>query len=195
VVAEKEDDPNDDFVKIYANTDSRMKELGQTLKTPKSRKIYQILMDKELHTKEIGMILENEENPRLPNLTHHLKKMTKIGLLTSTQKMKNGHELTYYKAVNYLIIVPQKDIEVAQKSKTLKTTLRKVFKISVITIPSITSYFFIKFLEDLRVQGTTHVSSQSTNLEFLVPLVIFGIGIGIERLHYFSHRRHSMNIE
>ena len=188
-------DPNDNFVKIYSNTDERMKELGQTLKTPKSRKIYQILMDKELHTKEIGMILDNEENPRLPNLTHHLKKMTKIGLLTSTNKMKNGHLLTYYKAVKYLIIVPEKDIAIAQKSKTLKTTLRRVFKISAITIPAITSYFLIEFLENMPIQGTAHVSSQTTYFEFLVPMGILGATIGIERMLNFFNRRHSIKIE
>lgn len=195
MVAERDDTPNDNFVKIYANTDTRMKEIGQTLKTPKSRKIYQILMYKELHTKEIGMILDNEVNPRLPNLTHHLKKMTRIGLLTSTIKMKNGHPLTYYKAVKYLLIVPEKDIDVAQKSKTLKTAMRKVFKISAIMIPTMTSYFLIKFLENMPLEKTTHVSSQSTYFEFIIPLGILGVGIVIERLHNFFNRRHSILIE
>ncbi|MEE9339551.1 MAG: hypothetical protein V3U87_15870 [Methylococcaceae bacterium] len=195
VVAEKDEIPIDNFVKIFAITDARMKEIGQILKTPKSRKIYQILMDKQLHTKEIGMILENHENPRLPNLTHHLKKMTKIGMLTSTTKMKNGHPLTYYKAVNYLLIVPEKDIEVAQKSKTLKTALRKVFKICAISIPAISSYFLVNYLENMSLEGTRHVSSQSTYLEFLVPLGILGVGIFIERMHNFFNRRHSISIE
>lgn len=195
MVAEKGDESNDDFIKIYSNTDARMKELGQTLKTPKSRKIYQILMDKQLHTKEIGMILDQEENPRLPNLTHHLKKMTKIGLLTSTIKMKNGHPLTYYKAVKYLLIVPEKDIEVALKSKTLKTMLRKIFKISAIMIPSAASYFLIKFLQMMPIENTTHVISPTTNLEFIIPMGILGIGILIERTHNFFNRRHSINVE
>ncbi len=195
MIVEKDDKIDDDFVKIYANTDARMKELGQTLKTPKSRKIYQILMDKELHTKEIGVILTKDENPRLPNLTHHLKKMTKIGLLTSTSKMKNGHALTYYKAVKYLIIVPEQDIAVALKSKRLKNTLRKVFKISAITLPAISSYFLIKFLENMPLEGTTHVSSQATHLEFIIPMVILGSAIGIERITNFFNRRHSISIE
>ena len=195
VVAEKDKIPIDNFVNIFAITDARMKELGQILKTPKSRKIYQILMDKQLHTKEIGMILENHENPRLPNLTHHLKKMTKIGMLTSTIKMKNGHPLTYYKSVNYVIIVPEKDIAVAQKSKTLKTAMRKVFKISAIMVPAITSDVLIKFFETMPLEKTSHVSSQSTYLEFIVPMGILGLGIFIERMHNFFNRRHSINIE
>jgi len=195
VVAEKEEIPIDNFVKIFAITDARMKEIGQILKTPKSRKIYQILMDNELHTKEIGMILENHENPRLPNLTHHLKKMTKVGMLTSTIKMKNGHPLTYYKAVNYVLIVPEKDIKAAQKSKTLKTAMRKVFKISAIAAPSIGSYFLIKFLETMPLEKTEHVSSQVTYFEFIVPMGILAAGIGIERMLNFFNRRHSIKIE
>ena len=195
VVAQKDEIPIDNFVNIFAITDARMKELGQIFKTPKSRKIYQILMDKQLHTKEIGMILENHENPRLPNLTHHLKKMTKIGMLTSTIKMKNGHPLTYYKSVNYVLIVPEKDIAVAQKSKTLKTAMRKVFKISAIMVPAITSYVLIKFFETMPLEKTSHVSSQSTYLEFIVPMGILGLGIFIERMHNFFNRRHSISIE
>ncbi len=195
MVAEKENDPIDNFVKIFAITDARMKELGQILKTPKSRRIYQILMEKQLHTKEIGIILDNDENPRLPNLTHHLKKMTKIGMLTSTIKMKNGHPLTYYKSVNYVIIVPEKDIAVALKSKRLKTTLRKVFKISAIMIPTVASYFFIKFLENMPLEKTEHVSSQTTYFEFIVPMGILVAGIGIERMLNFFNRRHSISIE
>ena len=195
MVAQKDHGNNENFIKIYANNDQRMKELGQILKTPKSLKIWQILQENELHTKEIGMILENEPNPRLPNLTHHLKKMIKVQLLTSTQKMKNGHALTYYKAIKYVMIVPSDKAEIANKSKTLKSTLRKVFKITAIVTPSVASYFLIKFLENMPLQGTSHVSSQSTYLEFLVPLVLLGAAIGIERISNFFNRRRSMFIE
>jgi len=195
VVAQKDHGNNDNFIKIYANNDQRMKELGQILKTPKSLKIWQILQEKELHTKEIGMILENEPNPRLPNLTHHLKKMINVELLTSTKKMKNGHALTYYKAIKYVMIVPSDKAEIANKSKTLKSTLRKVFKISAIMTPSVASYFLIKFLENMPIEGTKHVSSQFTYFEFLVPIGILGGSIGIERMLNFFNKRHSMNIE
>jgi len=195
VVAQKDHGNSENFIKIYANNDQRMKELGQILKTPKSLKIWQILQEKELHTKEIGMILENEPNPRLPNLTHHLKKMINVELLTSTKKMKNGHALTYYKAIKYVMIVPGEKAEIANKSKTLKSTLRKVFKISAIMTPSVASYFLIKFLENMPIEKTTHVSSESTYLEFLVPMGILAASIGIERMLNFFNKRGSINIE
>jgi len=187
---------NDNFINIFANTDERMKELGQILKTPKSLQIYQILMDRQLHTKEIGVILEKQDNPRLPNLTHHLKKMTKIGLLVSSTKMKNGHNLTYYKAVKYLLIVPAKNIEVAQKSKTLKSTMRKVFKICTISFATIISY----------ILTNNHVSENSNSydilgeitsnyFEFIVPMIVLAGAIGIERSLNFFNKRRSIKIE
>lgn len=188
------DHNNDNFVNIYANTDRRMKELGQILKTPKSRRIYHILMDKELHTKEIGMILENEPNPRLPNLTHHLKKMTSIGLLHSTLKMKNGHALTYYTAVKYLIIVPEDDIDVALKSKTLKSTLRRVFKISSIGAVGVISFLF---LHQNKSNGlpSSETFTQLPIVESLVPFVTANSMIELERIANFFKMRHSINIE
>lgn len=189
-----DDQKTDNFVNIYAITDERMQELGQALRTPKSRKIYQILMDRELHTKEIGVILDNEPNPRLPNLTHHLKKMTKIGMLTSTSRMKNGHWLTYYKSINYLMIVPDKDKEIAQKSKTLRNTIQKVFKISTIALVTISSYF-IMYTQKFSQESVHVVDAVSNHLEYSLPLLVLSGSIGIERMFNFFNKRRSMKIE
>jgi len=77
-----------DIVKIYSNDDEKMQKLGHILGTPKSRKIYGILIDKELNAKEIGKLIDNEDNPRLPNLIYHLDKMVDIGLLTVEQRIQ-----------------------------------------------------------------------------------------------------------
>ena len=53
VESDENTEEREEFVKFYANSDERMKELGQILKTPKSRKIYQLLIHNELHAKEI----------------------------------------------------------------------------------------------------------------------------------------------
>lgn len=184
---------NDEFINIYANTDKRMQEIGQVLKTPKSRRIYQILMNKELHTKEIGIILDNDPNPRLPNLTHHLQKMTKIGMIKSTTRIKNGHYLTYYKAVKYLMIVPEADIDVACKSKTLKTTMKKVFKIASIGIATISSYLMIH-TEFFPSKGIIF-GEIGDSLEFTIPTLVLAGSIGIERMFNFFNKRRSIKIE
>ena len=126
---------SDDFIKTFALDDKHIQELGQIIRTPKSRKILEILNGKEMHNKEIGKILDQDDNPRLSNLTHHLKKMTRVGLLKATLKQKNGHQIYYYTASPYILIVPNGDIEIAKKSKTLKWAFRKVFKISTLVLP------------------------------------------------------------
>lgn len=105
-----------------------MLELGQVIKTFKSKKMFELLAEKELHAKEIGKILDNDDNPRLPNLHHHLNKMVEIGILSSVTRAKNGHQLQYYRATcEMILIVPQKYFDKAIKSKTLRNTFEIVF--------------------------------------------------------------------
>jgi len=176
VNSEKDDNFDENFVKIYANTDTRMKELGQILKTPKSRRIYQILLDQELHTKEIGIIIDKQPNPRLPNLTHHLKKMTKIGLLTSSSKIKNGHLLTYYKAIPMIMIVPEKHIEKAQTSKTLKNSLKKIFKIGMVGVVTFLAVVF-SYENGMTAGGGSTGGSIYNIADLFVGIFIFILGL------------------
>jgi len=117
-------------VKIYSNMDEQMTMLGQILTVPKSRKIYSILIEKELTIKEIGQIIDNEENPRLPNLFYHLHKMVNIGLVRKTQKQQRGsrHKLIYYKAVPIIIIASQYYYEQTIKNKSLAKTIENFFE-------------------------------------------------------------------
>ncbi len=105
-----------------------MLELGQVIKTFKSKKMFELLAEKELHAKEIGKILDEDDNPRLPNLHHHLNKMVEIGILSSTTREKNGHQLQYYRSTcEMILIVPQKYFDKAIKSKTLLNAFEIVF--------------------------------------------------------------------
>lgn len=137
---------NDNFIKIYSNDDEKMQKIGQILSAPKSRKIYGILIDNCLNAKEVAKIIDNTENPRLPNVIFHLEKMVDAGLLTVKIKLqrKHGHKLKYYRAVPFLLIVPSHQLEKATKSKTLQNMFKNVFKISIIPIIGIPfiSYFF-----------------------------------------------------
>lgn len=131
-------------VKIYANNDERMRQLGNILSTAKSRKIYQLLIENELNAKEIGKLLEQDENPRLPNLIYHLDKMVKVGLLTvkKRQQRKHGHVLKYYKAVSIIIILTPDQLEKVSNSKAFFNTLQKVFKFNLAALMLVISASF-----------------------------------------------------
>ena len=137
----------ENFIKIYSNDDEKMQKIGQILTAPKSRKIYRILINQSLNAKEIGKLIDNTENPRLPNVIFHLEKMVDAGLLTVKIKLqrKHGHKLKYYKAVPFLLIVPSNQLEKAVKSKTLQNMFKSIFKISivpVVSIPFIAHFFY-----------------------------------------------------
>lgn len=120
------------ILKIFSFDDKYMLELGQVIKTFKSKKMFELLAEKELHAKEIGKILDEDDNPRLPNLHHHLNKMVEIGILSSIVREKNGHNLQYYSSTcEMILIVPQKYFVKAIKSKTLMNAFDTVFKSKV----------------------------------------------------------------
>jgi hypothetical protein len=123
-----------------------MQKIGQILSAPKSRKIYGILIDNCLNAKEVAKIIDNTENPRLPNVIFHLEKMVDAGLLTVKIKLqrKHGHKLKYYTAIPFLLIVPAHQLDKATKSKTLQNMFKNIFKISIIGISPIPfiNYFY-----------------------------------------------------
>lgn len=126
------DDFETDLVKIYSNDDMLLKKIGQILSSEKSRKIYGLLIDCELNAKEVAKMIDNEENPRLPNIIFHLDKMVNTGMLSmrTRQQRKNGHYLKYYKAVSAVLVVPPKYLEKASESKSLQKVFDQIFKIS-----------------------------------------------------------------
>lgn len=126
-----------DVVKIYSNDDMILKQIGQILSSEKSRRIYGVLIDCELNAKEVAKLIDNEENPRLPNIIFHLDKMVNAGMLDvkTKQQRRNGHYLKYYKAVPAVLVVPPKFLEKAKNSKTLYKMFEHIFKLSALAIP------------------------------------------------------------
>lgn len=103
-----------EYFQVYSTDDNdSMKTIGQIIKTPRSLKIFQLLVDEELTSSEIGKRIEKIDNPRLPILSHHLQKMVKVGLLTSSVKRstRRGREKTYYKAKAEVIIFAKEEVK------------------------------------------------------------------------------------
>ena len=183
-----------EYVKIYSLDDPHMLELGQVIKTMKSKNMFQILATKELHAKEIGKIIDNEDNPRLPNLHHHLNKMVEIGLLQSVTRDKNGHKLQYYSAKSEMILlVPEKYYDKAVKSKTLKNAFKTVFKFTVVGLFLVSSYFLSDELFNLEYvqleikSSPIHLNSLIITLSILCAILIF------DRMKVFSNIKMRFN--
>jgi len=135
---------DDNCLKIFSNNDEKIKQVGQILTSNKSRKIYAILIDTQLNAKEVGKLVDNHDNPRLPNLIFLLNKMVDVGLLIVEKKMqrKRGHLLKYYKAVPFILIVPPQHVEKAKSSKSIKNIFNTVFKFGIIGVAIILTHVY-----------------------------------------------------
>ncbi len=126
-----DNDPSDEeeFI-IFSLDDENIDNLGKVIGTKYSRELLKITQNKELNLKEIAKIIENNENPRLPNPTHHKNRLEKLGLIVSRlkQQRKRGHTLKFYKGKKVIIIVPEEFIESIRNNSELKNALRNIFK-------------------------------------------------------------------
>ncbi len=68
--------------KIFSlDDDETCNNLGKVIGIKYSRKFLQITGKEELNLKEIAKIIENTDNPRLPNPTHHKNRLKKLGVI------------------------------------------------------------------------------------------------------------------
>ena len=121
----------EDFI-VFSLDDENINNLGKVIGTKYSREFLKITQNEELNLKEIAKRIENNDNPRLPNPTHHKNRLEKLGLITSTLKLqrKKGHTLNFYNGKKIIIIVPEELVEHARNSSELKSALERIYKIS-----------------------------------------------------------------
>ncbi len=115
-------------LKTYSNTDELLRQLGTILSTPKSRRIYSLLIGKQMHAREIAKIIENKQNPHLPGIKFHLIKMVEAGLVQVEVKLqrKNGKHLKYYRAIPIIIIAPNQFVEDINKNRTIHNLFKNI---------------------------------------------------------------------
>lgn len=123
-------DDDDDYV-VFSLDDAEIDNLGKVIGTKYSREFLKITQKKELNLKEIAKIVENNDNPRLPNPTHHKNRLEKLGLIKSNQKLqrKKGHTLKFYKGKKIIIIAPKELVDLVRDNPELKNTLKRVCKV------------------------------------------------------------------
>jgi len=115
---------------VFSLDDAEIDNLGKVIGTKYSREFLKITQKEELNLKEIAKIIENNDNPRLPNPTHHKNRLQKLGLILGISKLqrKKGHRLNFYKGKKIIIIVPEELAALARNSQELKDTMKRIFK-------------------------------------------------------------------
>lgn len=122
------------YLKIYSNNGNHMNKVGKTLSSEMSRKIYGILIEKELNAKEVAKIVADGETLHLSNVVSILHQMVKAGLVTREKKMKKinpknktGYPLMFYKGVPFILIMPPAYVKKISKNKTLQNVFQNIF--------------------------------------------------------------------
>lgn len=115
----------EDFI-VFSLDDEEINNLGKVIGTKYSREFLKITQNDELNLKEIAKRIENNDNPRLPNPTHHKNRLEKLGLIVSTLKLqrKKGHTLNFYNGKKIIIIVPEGLKELTKNNPELKKALK-----------------------------------------------------------------------
>lgn len=174
-----------EYVRIYSNDSKRITLLGSVFHNKISREMWLLLSSthKEFYLKEMAVIIENNENPKLPNYEYHIGKMVEAGIVLVRIKLHNKHNTKFYRAAQVVMLTPPKHYEKAIKSKTLKNTLNQVFKFGVtfgaIAVAALSSHVFVEFF------SSSALSSGSPN--YTIPLVVIILGLAAERV--YSHFR------
>ena len=131
---EKTSEEFKEFVKIYSNDSKLIPLLGSVFHNKKSRAMWLLLCNtkKEFYLKEMAAIIENNENPRLPNYEYHIGIMVEAGIVLVRIKLHNKHKTKFYRAAQVIMLTTPQLYEKASKSKTLKTAFHKVFKFAAV---------------------------------------------------------------
>ncbi len=129
-IGNKDLEDDDDYV-VFSLDDLEIDNLGKVIGTKYSREFLKITQKEELNLKEIAKIIENNDNPRLANATHHKNRLEKLGLIASSLKLqrKKGHTLNFYKGKKIIIIVPKELVDLVRDSTELKNAFKNIFKI------------------------------------------------------------------
>ncbi|GAF69775.1 unnamed protein product, partial [marine sediment metagenome] len=148
---EKPDDIDEDGLAIFSLEDENIDELGKILSIKYSRDFYSVTLDGQFNLKEIAKKVSKDENPRLPNATHHKDRLLKTGLIKKEKKLqrKKGHVLNYYKGKPFILIIPKEYEDQVKKSKDLKKVFANMFNLTLSGIIAVAS---------LGLIGTTKLS-------------------------------------
>lgn len=124
-------DSNENF-KVFSLDDKNIIDLGKVIEIEYSREFLKITQHETLNLQKIAKKIAKNKQFRLSNATHHKKRLKKIGLIKSTQKIhrkKSGFTLEVYTGTKIIIIVQDELLEKIQNSKELKDAIDHILKV------------------------------------------------------------------
>lgn len=125
----------DQNFQVFPNDDDRLKILGEIFSNESSRKIFTLLLEKELTIMDISKTLGISANLTI----HHLKKMVSSNIVSITKETKNsrGRPLRFYRAKSAIVIASKDALNHAKTGRSLRKTLEDITRFSVVGIAGV----------------------------------------------------------
>ena len=130
-------------VEILSTDDEKLKLIGSLLSNDVSRNILKLLFEQEMTANDIAKKMEM----LLSLAIFHLQKMQEAGIVTISKIGKNskGRDMKYYGMTKLaIIILPSSISEKAKNSKSLSSSLNRIFKFAAIGIVGLASWLITK---------------------------------------------------
>lgn len=218
---EQNKDNLEDKIQIFSNTDEKLKSLGKMLNNDSSRKIRQLLIEKEMTANEIA----TQTKLSLPLALYHINQMIESGIVIISKTSTNGKNqpMKYYSAKPGIIILPEKASQKAKENKSFTKALKSIMKFTVIGFAGIVSWMTVKIYDQglpvqeptdkitdtdpsATVDGTvspdpdipTNAESiESLIISIAIPIAVVVVGIILERIlaKWFNKRRQKIDNE
>ena len=138
ILPSKEYDDEEFTTKVFTSDDRSLKLLGELLSNQVSRDIIRLLIEKEMYANEIANKLDIQFNL----ISHHLKKMGELGLLSVNEKriVKKGQMHKYYKISPGIFLLPSHTKDRVYDKGILKKIFRDGIKFAGIGLSGIVSF-------------------------------------------------------
>lgn len=137
---------NTENIEIFSTDHQKIKLAGEILSNESSRSILQILFEDEFTANEISQ----KTGISLQLVKYHVEKMQDLGIIiiSKTGKNSKAHDMKYYKAKKFaIVIVPAKVEERTKESKLLARSFKTIYKFVGVGIAVVASLFSITLLQ------------------------------------------------
>jgi len=168
-------------IKIYTTEDEKINLLGKIMSSEPARKILQLLFENEFTATQIAQ----EMNLSVQLVKYHINNMQDVGIVKVSKIEKNSknQDMNYYNASKFaIVIVPSQVSERTRKSKSLKRSIKTIYRLVGFTATSFVSWVVLGSQNEVPMRGGIVEPSGMELFQIIIPSIIIISGVLIEMI-------------